>query len=156
MIGPAADELPVLAAALVKEVDEVLSAPRWRLFRSSSNAVHHAHAAAALRHVVALLADVVQAVDRRREAALRVLGRAHLEAWLVGMYVMAYGDDALADIEAGYEKAISSQHTRLAEYDETLRQEIAKTKRRNKRIRSDNRDLQSWNEAHFRKSPPSR
>lgn len=148
MIGPPADELPALSADLAKEVDDLLSSPRWRLLIGSSTVVHHVHAAAALRHVVALLEDVVDAVERRREAALRVLGRAHLEAWLVALYVTAYGDEALADMESGYSKAISSQHTRLAEYDESLRKEIAKTKGKNKRIRARNRDLQRWNEAH--------
>ncbi len=67
---------------------------------------------------------------------------------------MAYGEDALADIQAGYAKAISAQHTRLGEYDESLRQEIAKAKRKNKRIRARNRELQRWNEAHPEAAKP--
>lgn len=148
LTGPPVDELPALAAALADEVDELLSSPRWRLLRQSSTVSHHAHAAAALRHVTALLVDVVDATGRRREAALRVLGRAHLEAWLVGMYVMAFGEDALTDIEAGYAKAISVQHNRLAEYDDRRRREIKEAKARNKRIRAANRDRERWNEAH--------
>lgn len=146
--GPPADERPVLAAALVEEVNMLLSSPRWRLLRQSSTVRHHAHAAAALRHVAALLMDVVDAAERGREAALRVLGRAHLEAWLVGMYVMAFGDEALADIEVGYIKAISTQHNRLADYDEQLRRGIKKAKAQNKRIRAANKHAERWNEAH--------
>ncbi len=151
--GPPADELPALATALVEEVDMLLSSPRWRLLRQSSTISHHAHAAAALRHAAALLIDVVDAAERGREAALRVLGRAHLEAWLVGMYVMAFGDEALADIEAGYIKAISAQHNRLADYDEQLQREIKKAKAQNKRIRAANKHAERWNEAHPHEEP---
>ena len=147
-IGPATDELPALVAGLAKEVDDLLSSPRWRLVLTSSTVAHHVHAAAGLRHVVALLEDVANAVARRREAAIRILGRAHLEAWLVALYVTVYGDDALADIQARYTKAISSQHTRLAEYDESLTREIAKINEKNQRIQDRNRHLQRWNEAH--------
>jgi hypothetical protein len=151
--GPPADELPALAAALVEEVNMLLSSPRWRLLRQSSTVNHHAHAAAALRHVGALLIDIVEAAKRRREAALRVLSRAHLEAWIVGMYVMAFGDEALADIEAGYVKAISAQQNRLADYNKQLQRDIKKAKAQNKRIRAANKHAERWNEAHPHEEP---
>lgn len=153
LTGPPADELPALAAALVDEVDMLLSSPRWRLLRESSTVSHRAHAAAALRHVAELLTDVVDVAQRGREAALRVLGRAHLEAWLVGMYVMAFGDEALVDIEAGYVKAISAQHNRLADYDEQLQRDIKKARAQNKRIRAANKHTERWNEAHPDEEP---
>jgi hypothetical protein len=153
IIGPPLNELPALAAKLAAEADELLSSPRWRLLVVSSKVAHHLHAAAALRHVVALLEDVVTAVQGRREAALRVLGRAHIEACLVGLYVTAFGDDALADISAGYSKAISSQQTRLAEYNQGIQQEVAKTKAKNNGIRARNRNLRRWNAAHPEEPP---
>ncbi|MBL8776754.1 MAG: hypothetical protein JNK12_12500 [Acidimicrobiales bacterium] len=146
--GPPVEELPSLSAALVEEVDRLLSSPRWRLLMHSSTVSHHIHAAASLRHVAVLLTDVADAVEAHREIAVRVLGRAHIEAWLIGMYVVVYGDDAIADIEAGYVRAISAQHKRLAEHDERRRAELADAKRRNKAIRSQNRNRRRWNDAH--------
>ncbi len=151
--GPPAGELPALAAALAEEVDILLSSPRWRLLRQSSTVSHHMRAAAALRHVAALLIDVVDVAERGREAALRVLGRAHLEAWLVGMYVMAFGDEVLADIETGYVKAISAHTTASPTMTSSFNGRSTRRKAQNKRIRAANKHAERWNEAHPHEEP---
>jgi hypothetical protein len=146
--GPDSQDLARLAAEVCTDIDVVLSSDRWRLLLTSSTVGHHIHAAGALRHTAALLRDVVDAVDAGREVAARVLGRAHLEAWIVGMYVMAFGDDAIEDIERGYVRAIEAQHASLAAYDDRLRTDIAKARKRNARIRRRNRDVAAWNSAN--------
>lgn len=146
--GPEDDELPGLVKELLTEIHQALSAPRWVLLAGASTAKVHLHAAAALRHVCALLEDVTRAAEDGREAALRVLGRAHLEAWLIGMYIVMGGKEALEDIASGYRYSLEAQHARLLEYDVRVKRDIGRARRANKRIRIANEGIAQWNAMH--------
>jgi hypothetical protein len=108
---PPEDELPRLAQALLAEIAAVLATDRWVLLRTASTTNRKIHSAATLRHVCTLLEDIADVVEKGREAALRVLGRAHLEAWLIGMYIAFGGDEAVVEMASGYRRGIEVSKT---------------------------------------------
>lgn len=151
--GPPEEELVSLARELSCEIEQELESDRWALIRTSSKVGHHGYAAAALRHVVTLLVDIVGAVEGQREAAAIILGRAHLEAWFIGTYLTLVGDSAVDRLYAGDAHSRAAQHKQLAESDRQLNEEIQSLERRNETIRSSNEGKRSWNAAHPDREP---
>ncbi len=146
--GPDTSELPKLVDDLLTEVDGALSAPGWVLVKSASRANLHVHAAAALRHVCGLLGEVLPAAVGHREIALRVLGRAHLEAWFVGMYIAMGGAEALADVASDYQYSMKAQHRDLLAYNERLKRDREEAAGSNRKIGKINDGIRIWNAAH--------
>lgn len=66
----------------------------------SESARHRLYDAAALRHTCSLLRSIARSALDEDEFAIRILGRAHVEAWLTGIYLHFGGNAAIERIAA--------------------------------------------------------
>jgi hypothetical protein len=141
-----------LVGRLVSEVDQILRTDSWALLENEAG-ITHALAGAALWHTCVLLQDVNSLAMQRREMALRIVSRAHLEAWLTGLYIHYGEDEALKRMYAEFKKTLETQQQEADDYDRDLKIEIRKANRRNKKTRHDNEGKRKWNEAHPDETP---
>jgi hypothetical protein len=78
---------------LLGEVDEAFSSDRWAILDSGrQHSTWLLYDGAALRHCCRLLCEIEVAAAAGLELSVRMLGRAHMEAWLVALY-MARDED---------------------------------------------------------------
>ena len=144
---PQDNELSGLIAALVTEVDDALRSDVWVLLDKPSVSVR-VHAGGALWHCCVLLADLDLAGVAGREINLRLLARAHIEAWIVALFIH-YGEiDALEKLAADLKRSFQVQHDEGIRYDKKLKNELRRIQKANQQIRKDNAGMSRWNEAH--------
>ena len=144
---PQDDELSGLIAALVTEVDEALRSDAWVLLDKPSITVR-VHSGAALWHCCVLLTDLDSAGIAAREVNLRLLARAHIEAWIVALFIH-YGEiDALEKLAADLRRHFQIQHDEGIRYDKKLTKELRRIEKANRQIREDNAGKSEWNVAH--------
>lgn len=70
---------------LLGEVDEAFSSDRWAILTGREHATWLLYDGAALRHCCRLLYEIEVAAAAGLELSVRMLGRAHMEAWLVAL-----------------------------------------------------------------------
>lgn len=132
---------------LIEEVDGLLRTDAWVLMQNESGYVH-ALCGAALWHTCVLLKDLDTLAATRREMALRIVSRAHLEAWLTGLYLHYGESEALDKLEADFKYTLEAQQHEADAYDRELAAEIKRAERKNRKIRRDNDGIRLWNESH--------
>ena len=130
------------------EADNALSADRWAIINRSESTQHRLYDAAALRHACALLRSIARAALDEDELTVRILGRAHIEAWLTGIYLHFGGHDALQRIAADTLKETQTTNDALKNYDEDLRRAKDRARERFAKIRADNEGKARWNAQH--------
>ena len=80
---------------LLREVDEAFDSDKWAILDCGREHVTWLlYDGAALRHCCRLLYEIEVAAAACLELSVRLLGRAHLEAWLVALYVHFGGYEA--------------------------------------------------------------
>lgn len=141
------DELTGSIRLLLVEISEAFDLDRWAFVRSWS-VLSMAYAGAALRHCSVLLDEMDAARLGDREMTVRVLSRAHLETWLVGMYLALGGDEALDALAGDYLSTMEKWERSLRAYNDKTRRAVEKAELRNAKIRADNDGKARWNELH--------
>lgn len=141
------DPLSQSIGLLLAEIDGALSSDRWR-FLPQWSVLSRAYAGAALRHCSALLQGMDEARHADRQATARVLLRAQVETWVVGMYLVLGGDEALDLLAADYLATIQRWDHSLKAYNEKTERARKKAERRNAQIRRNNEGKARWNELH--------
>jgi hypothetical protein len=144
---PTSTQLTANTALLLIEADNALSADRWAIINREST-LHRLYDAAALRHVGALLRSIARAALDEDELTVRILGRAHMEAWLTGIYLHFGGRDALQRIAADTLHETTIINNALKEYDEELRKAKSEARRKTEKTRADNVGKAQWNAQH--------
>lgn len=141
------DELAGTIHLLLAEVSEALDSDRWA-FAVTWSVLPRMYAGAALRHSSVLLDEMDTARLGDREMTVRVLSRAHLETWLVGMYLALGGHEALDALAGDYLFTMEKWDHSLKAYNDKTRRATDKAERRNAKIRADNDGKARWNELH--------
>jgi hypothetical protein len=141
------DALTGSVSLLCAEIDTALSSDRWAFVRNWG-VLSRAYAGAALRHCAVLLEEMDAARGAGREATVRVLLRAHVETWVIGMYLALGGDESLDAAAADYLATMNRWDRSLTAYNEKTRKARERAERRNARIRSDNEGKARWNASH--------
>jgi hypothetical protein len=132
---------------LLDEVDVALSSGRWT-FLVGRGVLPRAYAGAALRHCSVLLKEMDEARRAEREVTVRVLLRALVEAWFVGMYLALGREEALDSLAADYLATMQRWDRSLRDYNEKTQRAQARAKMSNAKIRRNNERKASWNELH--------
>jgi hypothetical protein len=138
--GPPDTDLAGLVAELLVEVDAELDSDRYAFYRPAGPKVR-AYQAASLRHCCELLAEIEAARIAGLELTMRALGRSHIEAFFVGLYLHLGGKEALDAMAGGYLANQRAQYNDLVRYNDRLRTQIRSARRRNKQIRRINAGL---------------
>ncbi len=104
--------------------------------------------AAALRHCCLLLHELELATQGCQEMAIRLLARAHLEAWLVGLYIHYGGFKALERVAQDTRYNVEALDKEAKHFDEWLRGEQRSARRRGRKVEPDNEGIAMWNKAN--------
>jgi len=147
------EEIAAYASRLQSEIDAELRSDRWVLL-SEGPGVIRIHTGAALWHGSELLQDVVSAVEAEREMALRIIGRALLEACLIGFYLHYGGLDAMEAIESDMKATLLAQQHEADRYDAALASEIKSVRKWNRKVRKENPGRVKWNEGRSSTQDP--
>ena len=144
--APSSAELTDGINRLTAEVDSVLSTDRWAILDSGrEHAAWLLYDAASLRHCCQLLREIEVAAQSAQELTVRVLGRTHLEAWLVAVYLHFGGYEALTRIaqDSRYQLEMLNQEAR--QFDTWLATTKKATKKRVEKVKAANEGIAHWN-----------
>jgi hypothetical protein len=134
---------------LLLEADCALSASRWAIINNGSRL----YDAAALRHTCSLLRSIARAALDNDELAVRILGRAHIEAWLTGVYLHFGGKTAVERVAADTRNETEITNAAIERYDTELKGAKSKARRRVRQTRADNAGKAQWNAQHPEEPP---
>jgi hypothetical protein len=149
-----AERLIKAATLLFLEIDVVLSSNRWVIINNGSDDTNHRlYDAAALRHVAALLRDLIICAEAGQELATRVLSRTHVEAWLYAVYLHFGGSDALKRVVEDTRYGTTLVDSAIKRHDDELGQARREARRRLKIVRKTNEGIASWNSQFPEKAP---
>lgn len=141
-------------ARLLLEADTALSADRWAIINNGSpSARHRLYDAAALRHTCSLLRSIARAALDEDKLAVRILGRAHVEAWLTGIYLHFGGNAAIQRVAADTLNETELTDAAIKRHDKELKEAKSRARRRARKTRADNAGKAQWNAQHPREPP---
>lgn len=107
--------------SLTEDSERLTSEVRYLLGRDQCaiaprNSTDHARmfALAALAHCSELLEELDVKRRSGNELVGRLIARAHLESWLLGMWLLCDGDKALKTLHGAHRKALRKQHDALS------------------------------------------
>lgn len=136
-----------LAKKLAAEVDAAFRSSRWAVPETTAG-ILKLYRGAALRHAIALLKDLLDCAKRDSEVAARILGRAHYEATIVGLYVHHGGMTALEQVGGDYVASLKQWQADMDAYNNSLRAALDRAHKRNRSIRRANANRTTFNIAN--------
>jgi hypothetical protein len=140
------EELSLAAVALLEEMDVLLSGPKFQLVPGSTlQARVRVYDAALLRHCARILQEILIAAANDLEMTLRIVGRAHIEAFVTSMYLHFDSADALLRIAQATKHSDGKLSNDLKQWDTWLRAERTRALKRRRAIRIHNGHAQRWN-----------
>ena len=80
--------------------------------------------------------------------AVRILGRAHIEAWLFGLYLHFGGFAALTRIAEDSLYSLEATHNDFKQFDAWLASKKRKARHSLKKVQAHNAQICQWNAAH--------
>lgn len=132
---------------LLEEVNKTLAASRWAILDTGTEHIKWLlYGAAALRHCCRLLYEMEVAAKTDQEFSVRLLGRAHLETWLIGLYIHYGGYEALARVAQDTRYGLEAMASDAAEFDKWLAAERKAARKSVRKVEQANSGIQRWNE----------
>jgi hypothetical protein len=159
----ALDELTKSVRLLREELEGALSQDDWVLVPQWS-ILSSAYAGAALSHCAVLLAGMDDARLSGQalggsapgaEMMTRLGIRSLIESWLVGLFLVYGGDEALDWLAASYQAAIEKTVRAIHAYNDTVKAAAGKARKRNRKLGALNDKRVLRNEIHPQEPPLS-
>jgi len=132
---------------LLGEADEAFNSDRWAILDSRrQHATWLLYDGAALRHRGRLLYEIEVAAAACLELSVRMLGRAHMEAWLIGLYIHFGGYDALLKVAQDARHSLEGIELEARQFYEWLAAEKTAARKSGKKVAKTNSGIAQWNE----------
>ena len=93
-------QLTADTARLLLEADDALPAGRWAIISNGSPSTRHRLYDAAASGIPVPARSIARAALDEDELAVRILSRAHIEAWLTGIYLHFGGNAGIERVTA--------------------------------------------------------
>ncbi|MDI5907005.1 MULTISPECIES: hypothetical protein [Streptomyces] len=143
------DDVSELVPLLLAEVKQAFASSRWALINSGTERVKWlVYAGAALSHCCRLLAEMETAGRADQEMAVRLLGRAHLEAWVVCLYIRFGEYPALERLGQAELRHLIGLQQEADAIDAMLAADRKEARRRRKKVEKANVGIARWNAAN--------
>ena len=134
---------------LLDEADTALSSRRWAIIdRGTESTQQRLYDAAALRHTCGLLHSIGLSAKNGDELTVRILGRAHTEAFLTGVYIHFAGSEAIDRIAADTLQETTITNDAIKRHDAELSRDKKKARKKLKAVQAANADITLWNTQH--------
>jgi hypothetical protein len=131
---------------LLDEVNGVFSSDRWAILDSGrEHATWLLYDGAALRHCCRLLYEIEVAAAAGLELSVRMLGRAHMEAWLVALYIHFGGYEALLKVAQDARHSLEGIELEARQFDQWLAAEKAAARKSGTKVAKTNSGIAQWN-----------
>jgi hypothetical protein len=132
---------------LLDEVDEAFSSNRWAILDTGrQRATWLLYDGAALRHCCRLLYEIEVAAAAGLELSVRMLGRAHMEAWLVALYIHFGGYEALLKVAQDARHSLEGIEREARQFDVWLAAEKTAARKSGRKVAQANGGIAQWNE----------
>ena len=132
---------------LLDEVDEAFSSDRWAILDAGrQRATWLLYDGAALRHCCRLLYEIEVAAAAGLELSIRMLGRAHMEAWLVALYIHFGGYEALLKVAQDARHSLEGIEREARQFDDWLAAEKTAARKSGRKVAKTNGGIAQWNE----------
>jgi hypothetical protein len=132
---------------LLGEVDEAFNSDRWAILDSRrQHATWLLYDGAALRNCCRLLYEIEVAAAAGLELSVRMLGRAHMEAWLVALYIHFGGYEALLRVAQDARHSLEGIELEARQFDEWLAAEKTAARKSGRKVAKTNVGIAQWNE----------
>jgi hypothetical protein len=146
---PTSQQVTQGVADLLKEVDSAFASDRWAILDGASDhATWLLYNGAALRHCCRLLDEIEGAAASQLEFAVRNLGRAHMETWLVGLYIHFGGYEALTRVAQEARHGLEGIELEGKQFDERLVADKKAARRSSQKVATANGGITQWNQSH--------
>jgi hypothetical protein len=99
---------------------------------------------AALRHCCRLLYEIEVAAAAGLELSVRMLGRAHMEAWLVALYLHFGGYQALLKVAQDARHSLEGIELEARQFDEWLAAEKTAARKSGRKVAATNGGIAQW------------
>jgi hypothetical protein len=93
-----------------------------------------------------LLYEIEVAATAGLELSVRMLGRAHMEAWLVALYIHFGGYEALLRVAQDARHSLEGIELEAGQFDEWLAAEKSSARKSGKKVAKTNGGIAQWNE----------
>ena len=144
---PTSEQVAQGVIDLLGEVDEAFNSDRWAILDSRrQHATWLLYDGAALRHCCRLLYEIEVAATAGLELSVRMLGRAHMEAWLVALYIHFGGYEALLRVAQDARHSLEGIELEAGQFDEWLAAEKSSARKSGKKVAKTNGGIAQWNE----------
>jgi hypothetical protein len=148
--SPSAEELSAGIAVLAGEISEAFAGDRWAILNSATDQVKwRLYDGAALRHCCQLLQEMDLAARSGQEFSVRLLQRAHIEAWLTGLYIHYGGFAAVTRVAQDTLHHLQAAGNEAAAIDQWLAGERRTTRARARKVQQANDGIRKWNEMNL-------
>ena len=143
------------ALELIGSIGDELDNRRWQVLAParSYDAQFLLHDAASLRHTTRLLSEITFAVQNHQEMSCRILGRAHIEAFLFGVYLHFGGHDAMDRIAQDTKESNERTLNELKRWREELERDRKRAEEKLAKVRVQNDGIRKRNAANPDKPP---
>ena len=132
---------------LLGEIDETFSSDMWAILDSGrQHTTWLLYDGAALRHCCRLLYEIEAAAAAGLELSVRMLGRAHMEAWLVALFIHFGGYEALLKVAQDARHSLEGIELEARQFDEWLAAEKTAARKSGMRVAKTNSGIAQWNE----------
>lgn len=147
--APTPEQIGQGAVDLLNEVGDAFASDRWAILNTGrEHSTWLLYDGAALRHCCNLLYEIEVAAVADLELSVRMLGRAHLEAWLMALYIHFGGYEALLKVAQDARHSLEGIEQEGKEFDEWLAAEKKAARKSVKKVASVNTGISQWNEAN--------
>jgi hypothetical protein len=145
----ASEQLSDGVVRLLAEVDDAFAANQWAVLdRGSEHVTWLLYDGAALRHCCRLLYEMDIAAAAGLEFAVRLLARAHLEAWLAGLYIHYGGFEAVERVAQDTRYSLEGTNNEASQFDQWLTAEHRSARRRARNVEKANEQIAQWNKTN--------
>jgi hypothetical protein len=139
---------------LVENVYIELTKDRWAITNlNTDHTILRAYEVGAIMHSSLLLSEILDAAEANRELSVSILSRTHIEACLVGIYIMLGGNNALDAVASDTRTHDLTTANELDNWNRRLESRIRRTRKRVARIQKKNLEIAAWNFSNPGRAP---
>jgi hypothetical protein len=147
--SPTSEELSDGIAVLAAEISDTFAGGRWAILDTATDQVKwRLYDGAALRHCCQLLQEMDLASRTGQEFSVRMLQRAHIEAWLTGLYIHYGGFAAVTRVAEDTLHHLQAAGNEADAIDQWLAGERRTARKRARKVQQANDGIRKWNEAN--------
>ena len=135
-----------LGRELIQGIYDEFESDRWAITKADSDHMKvRVYEIGAVMHSALMLVEILDAAEAKRDLTVNVMSRTHIEASLIGIFILLGGTKALDAVASDSRGQDVTTANELDAWNERLASLIKNTEHRVTRISKRNKDIEAWN-----------